>query len=820
MSSVDLQIAQANFELELFERAAEQYKHDNNGPMVQTSVGRKVLHSMVRNLTPHIAHIRDESLEQLANKRNKGRSPNWWWMIAFLDPLETAVLTCHAILNARMDKIAGGRKANAICVSIGTAVKHQIELNKWRAMSKDVAKRNKSVDVAELLLKKSKNFNQRQWGLWKSKIDEIENLEWPRSYNFQIGAVLLDAAVKWCGGYFDMSLMRIRGKTERIVSLSPEAEKLITDIEAMESMASPLMRPLLAEPLDWKYNEAENKYDGCYYKIETPLIRSGLYGHTANLDDPVSQENLDNINALQRVPLTIDSVVLDTVYEGYKQGVQFGTLVSADDIPLPQMVTEEEWEAMTPTQRSEIKYIRSKIHTQNARNRGKREQAYRIIAIAQEMRKHQDRMSSPIYQGWSMDSRGRLYTTNAELTTQGADLSKAMFRFHNSKPLGTSGLKALMIHTANCYGNSVDKLPFEQQEKWVADHFEYIKDSALRPLDGHRFWTEAEDEFEFLQACHDVYHACVIENPESYNSNVIIHADASNQGLQLLSLMGADETGMIATNCYPGERQDIYQQTADACIRINHENILKGIPEASNWAGNIHRKTVKRACMTTSYGVTPRGIMDQLVADGHCDDLQGERSANAKYMRDVLLQALEQTVVASRVYMDYFQDCAKAAADYDYPLKWLLPNGTLVQQSYHSLQKTDVTTVVGTFWTWSEDKKGGLQKKKQALAASPNVVHSLDSVLMQETFRRLRVDHGITDFLPVHDSFGVHACNWDLMRQTAREVAYDMFKDDWVRDVFHTNLQLYLPPYVELPEPPQRGTADISKVLEAEYFFA
>ena len=83
----------------------------------------------------------------------------------------------------------------------------------------------------------------------------------------------------------------------------------------------------------------------------------------------------------------------------------------------------------------------------------------------------------------------------------------------------------------------------------------------------------------------------------------------------------------------------------------------------------------------------------------------------------------------------------------------------------------------------------------------------------------MREDYGVSDFASIHDSFGVPACHVDTLRDVIREVAYDMFKGDWIKDSFHYGMQ-YRNPGIDLPEPPVQGSFDPKEVLSSPYFFA
>jgi DNA-directed RNA polymerase len=289
-----------------------------------------------------------------------------------------------------------------------------------------------------------------------------------------------------------------------------------------------------------------------------------------------------------------------------------------------------------------------------------------------------------------------------------------------------------------------------------------------------------------------------------------------------MSLLGRDVMGARLTNCSADPaRYDIYGETAKIVQQLIVEDIANGhrIEEAQQWVGHVDRSVCKRACMTTSYGVTPRGIQDQLLNDGHVDKLDGgDRMKNAAYMRDKLIEALEKTVVASRPIMDYFQSVASSLAEFDKPLQWITPAGSVVQQSYWNIAKSDVKTVMGSYYLWDENPLGGLNVRKQHLSSSPNVIHSLDASLMQKLVVKLH-DVGVEDICCIHDSFAVHAANVDIMRDLIRETAAEMFAGDWITDEFHPYVQTYAGK-VELPEPPTQGDFDVNEVLNAEYFFA
>ena len=788
--------------------------NDPNLRLADTAAGRKIFNETMTLLIPAIKEAQDVAIDGIANA-GKGLRPQWWWYISFVSAEKLAYITMRAILGIRVTNGSVGRRATQICMDIGHAVKQQVEFEKWMAESKKTAKESGGRDLAAQLVRRAKNFNQRQWGNWCRKIDSIETLDWRRDTRMHIGAKLLELALVNTGGFFILKYVQIKNKTERQVFLSEPCQAMVEDIHSRVEVLAPVLKPMLIPPRHWSWDDEAKKYTGGYYMVDSDFMRGGLHKHTASLQDPLSSTTINAANILGAVPWAVDLNALKLAEEVYTEGLDIiEGLPKPDPVALPERLEDDEWNKLDRVAKAEWKYKLSQIHGQNARDVSKRESAIRKFHIAN-AHKDYDALYHPI----KVDTRSRFYYTTPDWNPQGDGIARGTMRFGEKVALGDRGLFWLAVRLCNTYGN--DKIGFDDMQVWVRENHDNIVDSALNPLDGWRFWADADSPLEFYQTCIEWMEATGMTNPAKYMSSMPIHQDGSNNGLQLMSLLGRDPVGAKLTNCSADQqRYDIYAETALVVNRLINEDILNGnrIEEASHWAGHVDRKVCKRACMTTSYGVTPRGIQDQLMSDGHCDGLEGDRLKNAAYMRDKLIEALETTIVASRPIMDYFQGVAVALAEFDIPMRWRTPAGSIVQQSYWNVAKSDVKTVMGSYFMWDENPHGGLNQRKQMLSSSPNVIHSIDASLMQIMVNKLYAQ-GVTNIACIHDSFAVHAANVDLMRDTIRETAYEMFSGNWITEEFHPYVQKYAKK-ADLPEPPTQGTFDIEEVLHAQYFFA
>ena len=806
--------AQIEFELEGVERGIQNIRRNLMSPstsLVDTESGRQIFQELMELITRPIMEAQEEALEGIANG-GRGLKPTWWWLIVNVPPDKLAFIAIRALLTVRMTKTGVGRKAASICLETGNAVKMQTEYERWAKESKETSDQTGEPDLAKILMKRAKNMNARQWSNWRRKIDAIEKLDWTREQKFHIGAKLLDILILHGGGFFELRYVQIRHKTERQVFLSTLCRKMIEDVSHQLEINTPVLRPMISPPRSWSWDKTQSKYTGGYFKTPIDFIRGGIHKHTADLDKPISQETLDACDAVGRVWWRVNNPALVLVKEARELSRSlFDCIPDNDPIALPPPIDDKVWESWDRVQRSEHKHSREKIHTLNAGNLSKREAAIRKINIASEMTSH-DKFTYP----QKIDSRTRLYPIPPDLNPQSDSIGRGLIEFAIGEPLGERGLYWLKVRLSDTFGN--DKGSFEDMQKWAEDHYDLIVDSIERPLDGERFWSQAEKELEFWVTAREFVGATRLDDPSKFISHLPSHMDGSNHGLQLLSLFGRDPTGAKLTNCSSDDnRYDIYQVTADVLSEAVAMEAAKGSTIAQRWVGNISRYTTKRACMTTSYGVTPRGIQDQLIDDGHTENLEGLRLENAQWLRDRLLVALEETVVASRPIMAYFQECATRLAQADRPLRWRTPTGSIIQQSYWNISKSDVKTVMGSDFLWDQNPDGGLNQRKQSLGSAPNVIHSLDASLLQKVVNQL-VKHDVYSFTTVHDSFATHFAHTDLLRDIIRKEAYQMFKGNWLKDEFHRYVQSNSP--VELPEPPEQGEFNVREVLKAPYFFA
>jgi DNA-directed RNA polymerase, mitochondrial len=113
-----------------------------------------------------------------------------------------------------------------------------------------------------------------------------------------------------------------------------------------------------------------------------------------------------------------------------------------------------------------------------------------------------------------------------------------------------------------------------------------------------------------------------------------------------------------------------------------------------------------------------------------------------------------------------------------------------------------------------------INKHKARNTIAPSFVHSLDACHLHKVVLACK-DEGINDLALVHDSFGCLAADADDMRRILKEQFYDLYENnDVLADILREACEQLHTSWHKLPNVPERGTYEISNILNAEFAFA
>lgn len=494
----------------------------------------------------------------------------------------------------------------------------------------------------------------------------------------------------------------------------------------------------------------------------------------------------------------------------WQQRAPLGKLTWGELETLPPPVEASVWAGMTEAEKKAVRKTRRDIQERNASAVGRENMIMGCLDVASDLVEDER-----FYYPHTMDFRGRLYPLPVVgPQPQGSDIAKALLEFADGKPLGNRGLYWLCVRAANCMGH--DKVSLDERHSLVLDRLNDVLAAAKSPLE-NTWWSDTPEPWGLLATCFEIAYAFNSADPKAYVSHLPVPLDGTCSGLQVLSAMGLDPVGGKAVNLMPGPRGDIYQDVADAVNRAIEADVEAGVQEALEWRGNVSRKTVKRGVMTTPYGVTKAGMRKQLVTDKMIPAGAEAATRSATYLGNKIDEAMLATAVSAREIMAWLQDTAGRLAKAGLPLEWHVPTGMRIRQAYPQTHEVQIRTLDDRLVIHEPNENGALNKGEQMRGAAPNVVHSFDAAHLRLTVLAGAVE-GVEHWAMIHDSFGTHACNTDLLAKTLRQQFVDIYRDDWLGRI-HADIKKYAPNVV-ISDPPSRGGLDIAQVLQSEFFFS
>jgi DNA-directed RNA polymerase len=574
---------------------------------------------------------------------------------------------------------------------------------------------------------------------------------------------------------------------------------------------------------------------GGYHDIDRKLYNVTYARHNMK----PSQESLNALHAIQETPWQINEDVMKFIDWLQSKGKNSPMGFAYNDAPRVKL-SPEEWANLTPKERRDI-YTEKK---ERASKLGKRSAIANRIRIAQDLRVHDE-----FYQPQFFDFRGRVYPMNTEFNNQADHFAKGMMQFRNGMKLGESGLRQLKLHTANTWGQ--DKLQLDDREKYVDDRQDLILSISESYEVASEECAKADEPIAFYAAVVDLANAIRSKDPKEHVSHIPCAVDGTCNGLQILSLLGHDKIGADKTNCTANPiRQDVYMEVANIaldlvntdlnstetidCPNVDGETVELQVSEiASIWKDHLgnpngRRKAVKRAIMTTAYGVSEFSMGKNLLSDGIVDklsipdalasnlDINKLKGVFAAYFRDKIVEARKGAISQAVLIMDYFTHVARTLSENGVDMTWTTPDGLEVTQSY---RKQDIQRYKSAELGQLVIKKvtNTLNSKKCGSGAAPQVVHSLDAAMLRTTCMEM-VKKGYTDLCMIHDSYGTHAGAIDVLHETLRKVAVDMFSGNWLLDSFHKE---QIKHDIPLMSPPSQGDLNVSEEIpNSVYFFS
>ena len=727
----------------------------------------------------------------------------------------------------------------------------------------------KIFDRAQQKAKKGTMYHRKKATMagYERRFTEGEWTSWPEEDRMHIGSALIDMMVE--GGLVTLDDEVVtRTKTNKVLAPTVELVEWIEREMRSSELLSPAYRPMLVEPLDWT-----DPYNGGYLTNEAQagnlMVKTRNAYYLSEMADEAHKMPMvyESLNKLQRTRWAINRSVFDTMTALWEQGHAKAGLPNREDtssvacpscgvaVALPKTNTrghEEHACFANPDVLTKWKRNAYAAHNANVSMRSKRLHLAKTLRVAGSYVE-----AEALFFPYQLDFRGRIYCIPS-FNPQGNDVTKGLLTFADAMPIN-DGVAAgwLAIQGANTYG--YDKASLEDRIEWVEEHQELICASAEDPLNND-WWMSADKPWQFLAFCFEWAGFC--EEGYGYKSSLPVALDGSCSGIQHFSAMLRDSVGGKAVNLIPSDKpQDIYRMVCDRAVEKLKQDaaglgstIAIATPEVSpssdeeeseakaNYSLPIatlaqgwlylepDRSATKRQVMTLPYGSTlfscreyTEAWMKEAIAKKGSPWEAKHNFAASNYMAKIIWDAIGDVVVAAREAMGFLQKCASVVSTEKLPVYWTNPVGFRVMQLYNTKTSKRVKTKIGDAivkLTLSADTKE-VDRRRMRNAISPNVVHSLDAshLVMSVCYAS---DNDIHNFAMIHDSFGTHAANTNLLAACLREAFVQMYETNDVLGDLRQQFMRQAPVGEEgkIPQLPAKGDLDISAVRDSDFFFA
>jgi DNA-directed RNA polymerase len=663
---------------------------------------------------------------------------------------------------------------------------------------------------------KRPNYEKKRYYMLHSEKGEVSKgsaaawERWGTRIKLHIGTVLITLIKEYTGLVDYVMIQTDKRGPARFIEATKKTQQWIEDMIRYNESLDPFWMPLEDFPKQWS-----DKWSGGY-EVENGLppvaiIKTKDKAFLRKNEEPMTGV-MSCLNHLQNTPWTVNKEVLSTLSDIWEDNIKIGSLPAKEDEELPPLSEEMKED---PEQLKMWKRRAAQVYDHNTSTRSRRLLVLNTIMLAQKY------LGKRIYLPHQCDFRGRAYAIPAYLNHMGPDFSKGLMQFADAEPVTNDDqLKWLHIHGANTFGI---KGTYEDRIAWVEENTQRI----IRLANDYRseldFLNEADETFQFIAYAHELKR--LHSTKKGFATALPCQMDGTNNGLQILGLLTRDESACVATNVAPSDTpQDIYGIVANRAIEtlMQDDN-----PFANRWLQfGITRACAKRPTMTQPYGSTPHSCRNYVngwyleqVRAGHHDPFdESNRFQATAYLSTHIWSAINHVVGRPREAMAWLQKAARILAKQQKPMYWVSPSGFPCYQAYPKWAEKSIRTKIGekVYRVKFREDMDKLSPKRQAQGSSPNFVHSLDASCLHMTVNKC-AELGVKSFAMVHDSYGTHCTNSELLAGQIRQSMYDIFSVDQLaklKSELEQENELTLDPL------PAYGSFNINNVINSKYIFS
>jgi len=808
---LDLLQEQLDLEKGMLQYGTERYKSSTNtakkqGRGSETSYARRLLSVLVGDMGDALAYWLNN------NGPGPGKRSSTKKVLRKLHPDCAAYITLKTIF----DSLSCEDAVLPIAIRIGQRIEDQIRFsifeentgNLYHHIQKEFKERNVV------------NYRRKHRVLTHAHNSVAEWSSLSTNQKVQIGTVLIEKAIV-STALFEDKLVRVGKETKRVLTTTAETLDWIEEHMMQFALLYPDFAPTVIKPKPWV-----SLTEGGYYleplqrrfpfiKCKNKFQRKGIQEHDYSVA-------MQAVNKIQDTPWRINQFTFQAMQEVWRLNLRIGMPqsipIEMPEYPLDSKLKKEEMQPHELMKFNKWKREMADLYTLEKQRVSKCLLLGRILSSATKYTKYES-----FYFVYNCDFRGRIYAASSGFSPQGPDISKGILEFAEGKALGESGFRWLCIHGANVFG--YDKASNEDRVKWCKERTGTIQLIAQNPFAAaaRKVWANADKPYQFLAFCKEYSEA--IKDPLGFISHLPIALDGSCNGLQHFSAMLRDEVGGKAVNLIPGEvPEDIYSDVAKVCIKKLQK--IRGDATADpdghaekSLAFGINRKICKKPVMTLPYGSTLRNCLNKtavyILENPETSHWKDDIYEGATFLGQHIWSSIDDVVIAARLAMKWLKQITGILNKLDRPVHYVTPSGFLMYLCEMQTEKKFVVTqLFGTCKLVIRPVVDNLNYTKQLSGIAPDFVHSLDAAHLTLTVNA----SNLSSYAMIHDSFGTHACDTDLLAKVLREEFIKLYTS---HDVLNDMKEAIEAKYcITLPSVPDKGTLDLAVIKDSEYFFS